>query len=158
MQPEPRAAQTAKNSERTQRLFTVDSANRALVLVRRIVQDVVAYYPRLRDLRTEREELNLSRNTGERRARVQREIEGIAERLRDLKEELADIGCELKDWVEGLVDFPALHENRKVWLCWKLGDSEITHWHEWEAGFSGRQPIGPGFGASAPANVANRKA
>ena len=25
--------------------------------------------------------------------------------------------------------------------CWKFGEERITHWHELEAGFAGRQPL-----------------
>ena len=28
-----------------------------------------------------------------------------------------------------------------IFLCWRLGEERITHWHEIESGFSGRQPI-----------------
>ena len=55
--------------------------------------------------------------------------------------ELADIGCELKDWENGLVDFPARMHRRDVCLCWKLGEAQITQWHEVYAGFAGREPI-----------------
>ncbi|HAA72843.1 MAG TPA: hypothetical protein DCE55_27130, partial [Planctomycetaceae bacterium] len=32
-------------------------------------------------------------------------------------------------------------------LCWKLGESEIRHWHEIDAGFSSRQPLTEEVGA-----------
>jgi len=28
-----------------------------------------------------------------------------------------------------------------VFLCWRLGEDRISHWHEIDTGFSGRQPI-----------------
>ena len=28
-----------------------------------------------------------------------------------------------------------------MFLCWRYGEDRITHWHEVEAGFAGRQPI-----------------
>ena len=42
---------------------------------------------------------------------------------------------------EGLVDFIGRHEGRDVYLCWKLGEERITHWHELNAGFAGRKPV-----------------
>jgi hypothetical protein len=30
---------------------------------------------------------------------------------------------------------------RVVYLCWKLGESEIRFWHEVEDGYAGRQPL-----------------
>ena len=32
-------------------------------------------------------------------------------------------------------------DDRLVFLCWRLGEDRITHWHEVNAGFAGRQPI-----------------
>jgi hypothetical protein len=41
----------------------------------------------------------------------------------------------------GLVDFPTTYSGRWVFLCWKLGERELTHWHEIDAGFQGRKKI-----------------
>ena len=62
------------------------------------------------------------------------EIEGFLQ-------ELEAIGCECKDFRSGLVDFPAFLAGRVVYLCWKLGELEIAHWHEVDAGFRGRQSV-----------------
>lgn len=150
MQPDNAAAQSDAAGESTTRYFTVESANRALVFVRRVVQDIVAQYDELMKLRTQREDAAAAVGS-ERVEALRRRIEQATERLKELHDELSDVGCELKDWVAGLIDFPALHEGRRVWLCWKLGDAEVSHWHELYAGFAGRQPIGPDFGREAPA-------
>ncbi len=47
----------------------------------------------------------------------------------------------LKGFEVGLVDFYSLREDRPIFLCWKLGEERITHWHETDSGFAGRQPI-----------------
>jgi len=39
------------------------------------------------------------------------------------------------------VDFYSLREDRPIFLCWRLGEDRITHWHEIDSGFAGRQPI-----------------
>ena len=46
-----------------------------------------------------------------------------------------------KGFEAGLVDFYSLREDRPIFLCWRLGEARITHWHEIESGFAGRQPI-----------------
>ena len=56
-------------------------------------------------------------------------------------EELRALGVEPKNGPEGLVDFPAMMEGRPVYLCWKLGEPEVLHWHDLDAGFRGRQPL-----------------
>src|SRR5258707_1330431 len=38
-------------------------------------------------------------------------------------------------------DFRAIRSGRQVFLCWQTGELEITHWHELDAGFSGRRGI-----------------
>ncbi|MEX0979285.1 MAG: DUF2203 family protein, partial [Pirellulales bacterium] len=42
---------------------------------------------------------------------------------------------------EGLVDFPCRMDGRIVFLCWKLGEPEVTHWHELDSGYAGRQSL-----------------
>ena len=46
---------------------------------------------------------------------------------------------EMKDLSQGLVDFPAEMEGRRVYLCWMLGEDSVNHWHELDAGYAGRQ-------------------
>jgi hypothetical protein len=50
-------------------------------------------------------------------------------------------GVTLRDIGSGLVDFPALVNGRPIWLCWKLGEGDITFWHELDAGIAGRKPL-----------------
>lgn len=122
-------------------LFTVERANRALVLVRKIVADIVAQYAELVRLRAEMTELETAGRNGERYAELREQIEGIVEALNRVHRELADTGCVLKDWRTGLVDFPAEREGRRVWLCWRLDEPCVAHWHELDAGVAGRQPL-----------------
>jgi hypothetical protein len=64
--------------------------------------------------------------------------------LRDAMFELRQLEVVLRDLDRGLVDFPALREGREVYLCWQEGEHEIGFWHEPEAGFAGRRPLGDG--------------
>lgn len=52
-----------------------------------------------------------------------------------------ETGALLKDVDQGLLDFYTLVGDRLVFLCWKLGEPEITHWHTLDSGFAGRQPL-----------------
>ena len=47
----------------------------------------------------------------------------------------------LRDLDRGLVDFPALREDREIYLCWVDGEPEIGFWHELDAGSAGRQEL-----------------
>jgi len=55
--------------------------------------------------------------------------------------ELERIGAVLKDARTGLVDFYARVDGKIVFLCWKYGEPQITHYHDVDAGFSGRKSI-----------------
>lgn len=61
--------------------------------------------------------------------------------LRDALTGLQEAEIVLRDLDRGLVDFPSVREGREVYLCWLEGEPEITHWHDLEAGFGGRQPL-----------------
>jgi hypothetical protein len=129
------------------RTFTVAEANAALPYVRAIVTDIVQLAQDLRD-RHER----LTRLTPGARGcpseahreellQAQAEIERGQERMQEYERELRQIGVELKDYFSGLVDFPSLRNGRLVYLCWRLGEPQVAHWHELDAGFAGRQRL-----------------
>lgn len=62
-------------------------------------------------------------------------------RFQEILDRIADRGCHLKGLDPGLVDFPHLRDGREVYLCWRMGENQIRHWHEIEDGFDGRQPL-----------------
>ncbi len=48
---------------------------------------------------------------------------------------------QVKDLERGLVDFPAFVGGREVFLCWEKDEDDITHWHDLDTGYSGREPL-----------------
>jgi hypothetical protein len=78
-------------------------------------------------------------------AAVHARRDATASRLKETIEEINLLGCILKDLDSGLVDFPCRYRGREVYLCWRLGESGISFWHDVEAGFRGRKPIDPDF-------------
>ena len=129
------------------KFFTAAEANSTLPLVRVIVRDITAL---ARELRERHERLNrlkpgdrfrLSDAHDEELRQVQAELERGQEKMADYVRELAQLGVELKDYFTGLIDFPSLMNGRPVYLCWRLGEAEVAHWHELEAGFAGRQKL-----------------
>ena len=52
-------------------------------------------------------------------------------------------GCIVKDIDLGLLDFPSVRDGQEVYLCWKAGEPQITHWHPIDEGFQSRKPIEP---------------
>lgn len=129
------------------KFFTAAEANNTLPLVRVIVRDITALAHELRE-RYERlnrlkpgDRFRLSDAHDEELRQVQAELERGQEKMENYVRELAQLGVELKDPLSGLIDFPSLMNGRAVYLCWRLGEPEVAHWHELEAGFAGRQKI-----------------
>ena len=129
------------------KVFTVESANAVLPLVKAITADLVQLS---REVIERRERLALlaagrSKSAkdlyGEELAQIEEELDKDTERLFGYVEELRQLGVEPKNGPDGLVDFPAMMDGRLVFLCWKLGEPEVLHWHELEAGFRGRQSL-----------------
>jgi hypothetical protein len=61
--------------------------------------------------------------------------------LREGIERLAAEGILLRDPEAGLVDFPAERGGERVFLCWRLGEDRVGHWHPPDTGFAGRRPL-----------------
>jgi hypothetical protein len=78
------------------------------------------------------------------RRRAQREK--ALQEARDTLVEIDEIGVQVKDLENGLLDFPCVMEGQTVLLCWKLGEKEIGFWHTTEEGFAGRKPLDARFG------------
>jgi len=135
------------------RLFTVAKANSALSLVRPIVDDLTAEHPRWKDL-VARYELLVAGARAERgetpeMVALRKEVDRAADRVNGFVQELEQVGCVLKGFEQGLLDFYGLYQGRVVCLCWQRGEEAVQHWHELEAGFAGRQPITREFLAAA---------
>jgi len=127
------------------KLFTLQEAERTLPLVRRIVSDLTVEYPAWRAAVGRFELLTggARADWGETHELVaaRDEVTRHADRINRYLQELEGIGCVFKGFEGGLVDFYSLREDRPIFLCWRLGEDRISHWHEIDTGFGGRQPI-----------------
>ena len=127
------------------RIFTREEAERTLPLVRRIIHDVLLEFPAWRRAVSRYELLVASLRAEDEEpveaAALHQEIAGRAARVDGYLAELDQIGCVFKGFEEGLVDYYSLREDRLVFLCWRYGEERITHWHEIDGGFAGRQPV-----------------
>ena len=74
-----------------------------------------------------------------RAARTRRD--SVAARLRAALESIQETGCVVKDLDIGLVDFPTLFHGEEVYLCWRMDETDIDHWHGIHEGFAGRKAI-----------------
>jgi len=71
----------------------------------------------------------------------ERILKATAAELENLILQIRDLGCQLKDPEAGLVDFISVYKGKKVFLCWRQGEDEITWYHDINSGFSGRKMI-----------------
>jgi hypothetical protein len=114
--------------------FTPVEARNTLPLVKRIVKDIL---DTSREMRLFAEELD------DEYIKYDPRIKKMVEDINGFMSELEEIGCFYKDWnfTIGLVDFPAIINNREVMLCWRSDEDEIKYYHDIEAGYSGRKLI-----------------
>ena len=126
------------------RYFTLEQANETLPFVRRVVSDIVDAYRKWKE-KIYRFELVAAESDAakesEEQATLREEIDGIAQRINRFVAELEPVGCVLKGFDDGLIDFYSKMDGGDVFLCWKLGEDTIEHWHELDVGFAGRQPF-----------------
>ena len=123
-------------------IFSLQEANRVLPLVKSITRDAVRRY---RDVKQAIRALELLKSGGSENSsaldRQDRIVEGHLDDLRRLIDELESLGCRLRDYERGVVDFPAatLDGDQFVYYCWILGEEVISHWHREEEGFEERR-------------------
>jgi hypothetical protein len=124
--------------------WTIERANRALPLVKRIADDLVRQHAKWQEL-VDQFELAATRSTAMQpdpeAERLAREVLRAAKEIQGFVGELTALGVECKSIETGLMDFPGERDGRLVYFCWKHGESAVTHWHELDAGFAGRQPL-----------------
>jgi hypothetical protein len=114
--------------------FTPVEARNTLPLVKKIVRDI---------LDTSREMRLMAEELDDEYIRYDPQIKKMAEDINGFMAELEEIGCFYKDWnfTIGLVDFPAVIDNKEVMLCWKSDEDDIKFYHDIDSGYSGRKPI-----------------
>ena len=118
---------------KTCQLFTPNDANKALPLVRKIVEDILNTGQSLRDL-----SLQLGEAFDD-----DSEVQDLFYQLRENLTELENMGCQYNDYSfsVALVDFPSVIEGEDVYLCWRSDENEIRYYHRVNDTYDGRQPI-----------------
>ena len=115
-----------------EKYFTVPEANRRLPLIKGIVSDIIDKGKRARMI--------LVSSQGD---EPPLEFLNLKEEIEALMLELEDLGCYYKDWnfEIGLVDFPAIINDKQVLLCWRSDEPFVRWYHGVEDGFPGRKLI-----------------
>lgn len=61
--------------------------------------------------------------------------------IKSLLLEFHNRDIQIKDLDRGLVDFPAIIEEKEVFLCWERKEEDIGFWHDLDSGYAGREPL-----------------
>ena len=131
--------------------FTLREAQSLLPQVERLLQDAMRLKPEFDDASAAVSKMKervhimggtlIDRNVA---LEIRQRRESSSKLLRQAVEEILEMGVQIKDIETGLVDFPTRFRGREVYLCWKLGESDIEYWHG-DEGFRGRKPIDRDF-------------
>jgi len=134
----------------TETFFTIESAEKILPKLRGLLRKAIGLNKELQALHAEslvdQEEIQVE--TEEHNIKYQfelvnnhEELHQLTESFYDVMEQIEKMGIEIKDLEQGLIDFPSHFEGREIYLCWKLGEDRVKHWHELDTGFEERQEI-----------------
>jgi hypothetical protein len=120
------------------RYFSVEEANRLVPLLARTFEQVRPWVVRAQAITRELDGLGDKHDALTETLREERE--GLVQKIRESLSPLQEMGLDIKG-ADGLVDFRARLAGRTVYLCWRLGEGAVNHWHELDTGFAGRRPI-----------------
>jgi hypothetical protein len=56
-------------------------------------------------------------------------------------DQLEELDVVVRDLEAGLIDFPSLLAGEEIYLCWRLDEATVGHWHAVESGYGGRRPL-----------------
>lgn len=118
----------------SRRYFTLEEANAQLGRLNDLFQQVLQLRAQIKTIST-----RVDRKRASERDLAM--LNALVEAAGEVVQEISGTGCVIKDLAQGLVDWPALHEGREVWLCWRYGESEVSYWHDLNAGYAGRRPV-----------------
>jgi len=139
--------------------FTVQSANQMLPLVERIVLDLMSLSRELeqqgaqiRGIEHLPKPTNLAAFADELSA-IKESFNTDRQRLESCHRELSSLGVRIDSLKDGAIDFPAFLSRRPVFLCWKVGESAVSHWHHPEECFLDRREISDHCFDTAPPSI-----
>jgi len=133
----------------TQRVFTISEVNALIPDLSDLVGDQLREQSEIEHGLAELTRLcgsspaSLEANVGDQKevAKLKRDLKQRIERYEAGWARVQTMGGVIKDPQTGLVDFYGRVGEKLVWLCWRYGEDSLSHYHDLEAGFSGRRPL-----------------
>ena len=144
------------------RFYTIDEANGALPEVERILTALRGQREELIELRdrvvaaSPPDDETPTTGVAEQIRLLRLGMQGLIDQMQAGVARLVELDITLRDISTGLIDFPALVSGRPIWLCWRLGEDDVAHWHPHDEGFDVRRPLselptGMGRSSGSPA-------
>ena len=136
----------------SERLFTAGEINSMIPRLTELVGEVMELHRRARALQealsAERDRIRVSGGAmvdqHDWKARAER-LDGFAVEVKQVLQQVLDLGGVTKDLEIGLVDFPGLVPqvagSQPVNLCWKHGEEAVRFWHGFDEGYGQRKPL-----------------
>ena len=119
------------------KIYTEELANRALPLVRRIVDDLVVRFRAWQDAvsRFEYATIKSTASAPDPEADAsQSEAGRMAEEIDICVGELDELGVECRAFDTGFVIFPGERNGTRVRFVWRRGDAAVSEWRDYDAG------------------------
>ena len=127
--------------------FTPESASKLLPLIERIVREMSELSDDMDGHRAQLSGLSEIQKTivgnayEDELEDVRRSFLKVEEQFNSCQKELKALGVETHEPFDGAVDFPANLDRRRVNLCWRPGETAVTHWHELHEGGEKRNQL-----------------
>jgi hypothetical protein len=130
------------------KIFTVSEAQTLLPVLEALLKGAQRSYKKANELESEMQALNqriflsggmhvdvvsAARRRGER--------EKAAQSTKEALDEMEAIGVQVQSLEHGALDFPCQIGGETVFLCWKIGEPGIGHWHGLEDDLEARKPL-----------------
>ena len=129
------------------RYYSIDEANAAIPEVERILialkdqrEELIARRDKVVEL-SPTDDTTLVPGVREQVRLLRLSMQGLIDQMQAGVAQLVELDITLRDISTGLIDFPALVTGRPIWLCWRLGEDDVAHWHSVDEGFDARRPL-----------------
>ena len=136
----------------SQRLFTPEEVNRLIPRLTELMETAMERHRQALDLqeRLREDRARVAASGGERldardwKARAER-LDGLGIEVRQILQQILEMGGVTKDVEMGLVDFPGRPPgggpDEVMNLCWRYGEEAVEFWHGMNEGYAQRKPL-----------------
>jgi hypothetical protein len=121
--------------------FTPQEASKLLPDIRIRIKQLIEQRRVIAQLHNELEKYGLLGFTTAETAEKGVQLDAMVEAWKKRVDEVEDLGVIVRDLEWGIVDFPADRYGKRVMLCWRCGEPEVSYWHEINEQYPDRKPL-----------------